>query len=81
MITTVTQKNMVTIPAELGRHFGIEPGYRLEWATVSGRPDEIRVRVIPKRSQMAERLLGRGRKYAPTRDAVGELVRERAEES
>jgi AbrB family looped-hinge helix DNA binding protein len=30
MITTVTKKNMITIPAEVGRRFGIKPGYKLD---------------------------------------------------
>lgn len=79
MITTVTQKNMITIPAEVGRHFGIKPGYRLDWQVMEGR-DEILVRVIPDRSELARRLLGAGRRFAPERDAVAELIAERAAE-
>lgn len=79
MITTVTQKNMITIPAEVGRHFGIKPGYRLDWQVMEGR-DEILVRVIPDRSELARRLLGAGRRFAPERDAVAELIAERATE-
>ncbi len=48
MITTVTQKNMITIPAEIGRRLGIKPGYRLDWQPVEGK-EEILVRVIPDR--------------------------------
>ena len=79
MITTVTQKNMITIPAEVGRRFGIKPGFRLDWQPVEGK-DEILVRVIPDRSELARRLLGAGRRFAPERDAVAELVAERGEE-
>jgi AbrB family looped-hinge helix DNA binding protein len=32
MITTVTGKNQITIPAELAREFDIAPGTRLDWA-------------------------------------------------
>ena len=78
-ITTVTQKNMITIPAEVGRHFGIKPGYRLDWQPVEGK-DEILVRVIPDRAELARRLLGAGRRFSPERDAVAELIAERAEE-
>ena len=77
MITTVTQKNMITIPAEVGRYFGIKPGYRLDWQVVAGR-DEILVRVIPDRAELARRLLGKGRHFSPDRNAVQELVEERA---
>jgi AbrB family looped-hinge helix DNA binding protein len=79
MITTVTQKNMVAIPAEVGRKFGIKPGWRLDWQPVEGR-DEILVRVIPDRGERAHRLLGSGRKFSPDRDSVAELVAERAAE-
>jgi AbrB family looped-hinge helix DNA binding protein len=79
MVTTVTQKNMVTIPAEVGRKLGIKPGWRLDWQPVEGR-DEILVRVIPDRGERARRLLGAGRKFSPDREAVAELVAERAAE-
>jgi len=79
MMTTVTQKNMVTIPAEVGRRFGIRPGWRLDWQPVEGR-DEILVRVIPDRGELARRLLGAGRQFSPERDSVAELIAEREKE-
>ncbi len=79
MITTVTQKNMITIPAEIGRRYGIKPGYRLDWQPVEGK-DEILVRFSPDRGELARRLLGAGRRFSPERDAVAELIAERAEE-
>ena len=79
MITTVTQKNMVTIPAAVGRKFGIKPGWKLDWEPVEGR-DEIVVRVIPDRGALALRLLGAARRFSPGRDAVAELVAEREAE-
>lgn len=79
MITTVTQKNMVTIPAEVGRKLGIKPGWKLDWQPVEGK-EEILVRVIPDRGELARRLLGSGRRFSPERDAVSELVAERASE-
>ncbi|HEY2290136.1 MAG TPA: AbrB/MazE/SpoVT family DNA-binding domain-containing protein [Thermoanaerobaculia bacterium] len=79
MITTVTQKNMVTIPAEVGRKLGIRPGWKLDWQPVEGR-DEILVQVIPDRGERARRLLGAGRKFSPNRDAITELVAERTTE-
>lgn len=79
MITTVTQKNMVTIPAEVGRVFGIKPGFKLDWEAIEGR-DEILVRVIPDRTELARRLLGAGKRHSPKRDAVAELVKERTTE-
>lgn len=79
MITTVTQKNMITIPAEVGRIFGIKPGWKLDWQPLEGT-DEILVRVIPDRGELARRLAGTGKKYSPERDAVAELIEERESE-
>jgi AbrB family looped-hinge helix DNA binding protein len=79
MITTVTQKNMITIPAEIARQLGIKPGYRLDWQIIEGK-DEIIVRIIPDRGELARRMLGAGRKFSPKRDSVKELVAERAKE-
>ncbi len=79
MITTVTRKNMITIPAEVGRIFGIKPGWKLEWQPLEGT-DEILVRVIPDRGELARRLVGTGKKYSPERDAVAELIAERESE-
>ena len=78
MITTVTTKNMVTIPAALARQLGIAPGCRLDWA--SGAEGELRVQIVPKRGELARRLRGAGRRWSPRRDAVADLVAERAAE-
>lgn len=72
-------KNMVTVPAAVGRKFGIKPGWKLDWQPVEGR-DEILVRVIPDRGELARRLLGAGRQFSPARDGVAELVAERESE-
>lgn len=77
MQTTVTSKNMVTIPAELGRRFAITPGCKLAWDPVIGSTEEILVRVIPRRGDLARRLRGAGKVYSPQRDAVAELIAER----
>lgn len=79
MITTVSQENTVTIPAEVGRKFGIKPGWKLDWEPMEGK-DEIVVRVIPDRGELARRLCGMGTHVAPERDAVAELVAEREKE-
>jgi len=79
MITTVTQKNTVTIPAEVARKLGIKPGYKLDWQPVEGK-DEIVVKVIPNRGELARRLCGMGADLAPGRDLVAELDEEREHE-
>lgn len=78
MITTITQKNMVTVPAKIAQQYGIKPGYRLEWIAMDD--GQILVRVIPDRRELSRRMLGKGRALAPKRDAVAELVEERARE-
>jgi AbrB family looped-hinge helix DNA binding protein len=65
MITTVTSKNMVTIPAEIGRLLGIKPGYRLDWCVAKNKAETLSVKVIPDRTEMAARLLGAGKRFSP----------------
>ena len=62
MITTVTGKNMVTVPEKVARQFGIVPGYKLDWQPLEGK-EEIRVKVIPDRATLAKQLFGAGRKF------------------
>jgi AbrB family looped-hinge helix DNA binding protein len=80
MITTVTKENRVAIPAEVRRTLGIKPGYRLEWIHNAER-NEIVLRLIPDRAEVARHLLGSGRKYGPERDSVAELIAEREAEA
>jgi bifunctional DNA-binding transcriptional regulator/antitoxin component of YhaV-PrlF toxin-antitoxin module len=79
MITTVTQKNMVTITAEVARRFGIKPGWKLDWQPVEGK-NEIIIRIIPDRGERTRQLLGTGRKFSHDCDAVAELIAEREAE-
>ena len=79
MITTVTSKNMVTIPMEIARRLGVKPGFSLDWFE-TGKPDEITIRVIPDRKELSRRLKGAGKSYSPVRDSVRELIQERTEE-
>ena len=80
MQTTVTTKNMVTIPAELSRKMGITPGCRIEWREPAEGSDELTVRVIPTRGELARRLMGVACQWSPERDVVAELVAERMRE-
>ena len=79
MMTTVTSKNMVTIPIEIARKLGVKPGFSLDWFE-TGKPDEITIRVIPDRKELSRRLKGAGKSYSQQRDSVRELVQERSEE-
>lgn len=76
MTTTVTTKNMISIPVEIARKFGVKPGFIFDWFETANS-DEIRVRVIPDRAALSRRLKGVGRRHAPDRDAVAELIQER----
>jgi AbrB family looped-hinge helix DNA binding protein len=78
MITTVTGRNQVTIPAEIARRYDLKRGSRLEW-TESSQPGEIRCVVLPDLASVAASLRGAGRPYLqPGADPIAALVRERA---
>lgn len=79
MESTVTTKNMTSIPVAIARATGIRPGWKLDWSLCGGS-DELRVKVIPDRAERARRLLGRAARHAKGRDAVAELLRERESE-
>ena len=76
MITTVTQKNMVSIPAEIWKKLGIRPGYKLDWHALEGK-DEILVKVLPDRAELAKRLKGLGASLVSGSDLAAELDAER----
>lgn len=64
MITTVTGKHQVTIPAKLTQLLGLVPGSRLEWQ-LGAEPGTASVRVLPDRRAVANALLGAGRRFRP----------------
>ena len=80
MITRVTGKNQVTIPAALARELDIRRGSELEWSR--GREkDTLRIRVKPSTEEV---LLGIQEMLAPYRidpkQALADLERMREEE-
>lgn len=79
MITTVTGRNMVSVPRAIAREYGIEPGCTFDWGG-GDAPDELRVRVIPPRGVRARRLMGTGRDLYHEEDGVAGLVAERETE-
>ena len=80
MITTVTGKNQVTVPAAIAVAEAIEPGTRLEWSA-TGREHVIEIRVLPSVAAVAAGLRGRGLRYRQgSGSAVESLVRERERE-
>ena len=70
----------IPIPDDISRQFGIQPGWRLDWSPIEGR-DEILIRVIPGRGELARRLLGAGQRFSPERDSIAELIAEREAEN
>ena len=83
MITTVTGKNQVTIPAHLARELDIAPGTRLDWT--KGGEGTLTAKIIPNRDELARRLAGSGKRHLrsgsnPIRDLIEDRVREDQEE-
>jgi len=80
MITTVTGKNQVTVPAKLAAAVGIEPGTRFAWSFTE-REHVLEVRVLKSVSEVAAELRGRGARYRNRPgSAVDALLRERERE-
>ena len=78
VITRVTGKNQVTVPAEIVGKAGLKPGTRLEWQ-LTDRKDVLEVHVLPDRPSVAEALRGRGRKSLKKKGSpVDRLVAERS---
>lgn len=83
MITTLTGRNQITIPASLAARFSLKPGSRIEWLPGEAA-DEIRCRIVPDPARLAEELEGAGRKYLRSGEPhpLDRLAKERvAEES
>jgi len=79
MITTVTGKNQITIPAKIVRALDIQPGVRLDWGIDEN--NALTVRVLPQRGQLARRAAGMGAEWLPDdADPVIELIRERIQD-
>ena len=76
MITTVTGKNQITIPAKLARKLGIQPGQRIDWSV--GEEGVLTARLLPSRSELANQAAGMGRQWLGDGvDPVADLIEER----
>lgn len=79
MITTVTGKNQVTIPAQLVHKLDIQPGQRLDWS--AGDHGTLIVRILPSRAELARKAAGMGRAWLkPGMDPIADLIEERERE-
>jgi bifunctional DNA-binding transcriptional regulator/antitoxin component of YhaV-PrlF toxin-antitoxin module len=77
MITTMTGKNQITIPAEIVLKAGLRPGTRLDWRPTE-RKNVLEVRTLPDAVSVAEALRGRGKaKRRKGGSVVARLVSER----
>ena len=78
MTTTLTGKNQVTVPAELARELGLEPGSRLDWSK-GKTPGTMVIKVQPSVRQMLDRAQEIGSKWK-NRNLIEELIEEREQE-
>lgn len=77
MITRITGKNQVTVPASIVAKASLRPGTRLDWEIAE--EGVLIVRILPDRGTLAARLRGGGRKHLRgAGSAVERLVDERA---
>ena len=81
MVTTLTGKNQITIPAALSAKLKLKRGTRLEWMATDA-PDEIRCRILPDPAVLAGELHGAGRRYllAGKKHPLTALLEERGAE-
>lgn len=78
MITTVTGKNQITIPAKIAASAGIQPGTRIDWTVDAD--GTLRGELLPSRSELARKAAGMGRPWlAQGEDPIAQLIKEREE--
>lgn len=79
MITTVTGKHQITIPAQLIKELDIQPGTRIDWSV--GEDGVLLARMLPHRGALARKVAGMGRHWVkPGTDPVADLIREREQD-
>ena len=80
MITRITGKNQVTVPAEIVGKAGLKQGTRLDWRTTD-REGVLEVHVLPDQATFAAGLRGRGNSFRRRKGSVVDrLHREREQE-
>ncbi len=78
MITTVTGKNQITIPAAIANRIGLKNGSRIDWQ-LTANPDEIRCIVLAEPAVIAASLRGAGKRFLITgQDPSAALLVERS---
>ena len=79
MITTITGKNQVTLPAKIVRTLELTPGTQLDWTIGPNRT----LIATPRhtRAQLVDAFIGAGRRYLqPGSDPIADLIAEREED-
>jgi bifunctional DNA-binding transcriptional regulator/antitoxin component of YhaV-PrlF toxin-antitoxin module len=80
VITTITGKNQITVPAEIVGKAGLKAGTRLDWR-MTEREGVIEVHVLPDPAALAAGLRGRGIAYRRSEGSVVDrLQQERDQE-
>ncbi len=76
MITIVTGKNQITIPAALVKKLNIQPGQRIDWRI--GEEGQLIAYLLPSRGQLAQMTAGMGRDWLDAySDPIADLIAER----
>ncbi|MBY0502465.1 MAG: AbrB/MazE/SpoVT family DNA-binding domain-containing protein [Bryobacteraceae bacterium] len=75
MVSTLTGKNQVTVPADMVREMGLEPGNKFEWSR-GEKPGTMIIEVKPTVKQLLARAQELGRQLK-NRNLVEELIAER----
>ena len=76
MITTVTGKNQITIPAKLAKQLGIQPGQRIDWSIANEHI--LHARLLPNRGELARQVAGIGKNWLQEgTDPIADLIAER----
>jgi len=79
VISIVTGKNQLTLPAKLARLLDIHPGSRIQWEV--GAEGTLVLRPLPSRSELAARARGMGMAWLKEGDSpVAELLKERMQD-
>lgn len=79
MITTLTGKNQVTVPAKLVQELHLHTGVKLDWFIGPG--NILCARRLASKRELSANLAGRGRRFmTPGADPIAALVAERARE-
>ena len=73
MVTTVTGKRQITIPAEIAANLGIVTGTRIEWSADPKRGTAT-LTVKPGRKALLQSLRAIGRKYRETGESAGTIL-------